>query len=780
MPAPSADVNWNNWVGDTLPILVTKATDGWVLMADLDGDGSLANERPIHDYLVGRESFGWAPPGHTPSLGFAANFSEQGGEPILDLAFDTFGHGTHVAGIAAGHDIYGVPGYDGVAPGAEVLGLKIANDAQGGISTSGAMLAALDYAIKAAAARQKPLVINMSFGVGNEAEGAARIDQLFDSVLAVHPEVIFTVSAGNDGPGLSTIGFPGSAQRVISVGATFPRAFLMRDPASGADPIAYFSSRGGELARPDILTPGVAFSTVPRWNRGHEVEGGTSMAAPQAAGLSLLLVSALTKSAMPVSALRVRQALMTTAQPLDGLSIVDQGAGLPNVGRAWAWLQSSTHWVPLQVSVGGGPAERRTAAFVEGPLSGMDTLQRFQVRWAGSEALVPLDLTTRSDQPWLKVAPRFRFLRGSGEVMVAYDAAKLHAPGTYIGTVTLWSSDTMAGPLARLVNTVVVPAPSGTAVVAAPTPLNAGLEHRWSFGAEADRPFEVRVASVAAKDIIRAYLHEPGGRPFRGGNELEGSSGENAAVFRLDARDVVAGTYEAIAAAPPISASTAGITITHAPITLIGDLRGGKAIAAVRNVTAAPVTVTLSAAIIGGARALTLDGTGPDTGRLTFDAPTWVRKVEVDLQMAPSDWTRFTDFGVTLEDADGRQIEKSPLNYAFGRLTAELPRDRNGAPVTLKLFPGWATNDAGQRWTVDVRVRLYGDDADMTPLAAETAATLTLPSGQPQSVTFTPVPAPWTLPAGFVPLILYSAREGSNAPWTREAPFLPAPTPLMR
>ena len=62
--------------------------------------------------------------------------------------FDVFGHGTHVAGIAAGHDIYGVSGFDGVAPGAQLLGLKIANGANGGITTTGSMVRAMDYAIR--------------------------------------------------------------------------------------------------------------------------------------------------------------------------------------------------------------------------------------------------------------------------------------------------------------------------------------------------------------------------------------------------------------------------------------------------------------------------------------------------------------------------------------------------------------------------------------------------------------------------------------------------------
>ena len=106
------------------------------------------------------------------------------------------------------------PGFDGVAPGARLIGLKIADDAHGTVSTTGSMLHALDYAIRFARDRAMPLVVNLSFGVGNEIEGTARIDHLIDSVLAAHPDVVMTVAAGNDGPGLSTIGFPASASRV--------------------------------------------------------------------------------------------------------------------------------------------------------------------------------------------------------------------------------------------------------------------------------------------------------------------------------------------------------------------------------------------------------------------------------------------------------------------------------------------------------------------------------------------------------------------------------------
>ena len=78
-------------------------------------------------------------------------------------------------------------------------------------------------------------MLNLSFGVGNEIEGTARIDQLIDSVLAAHPELVFTISAGNDGPGtLHRSGFPGSARRAITVGATLPGELPAAGPAGGA------------------------------------------------------------------------------------------------------------------------------------------------------------------------------------------------------------------------------------------------------------------------------------------------------------------------------------------------------------------------------------------------------------------------------------------------------------------------------------------------------------------------------------------------------------------
>ena len=206
---PASDVNGNGGSTDTIPILVTRASDGWVMMTDIEGDGSLSNDRPVHDFAVAKEYFGWHAAGQVAPLDFAVNFGDSAGSPRLDLLFDGYSHGSHVAGIAAGNDLYGIKGFDGVAPGAQIIGLKIGRDVYGGISSTGAIIKALDYAIRFASARRLPLVVNLSFGLGNAPGVVARIDEMVDSVLAEHPDVVMCVSAGNDGPGHGSLSSPG-------------------------------------------------------------------------------------------------------------------------------------------------------------------------------------------------------------------------------------------------------------------------------------------------------------------------------------------------------------------------------------------------------------------------------------------------------------------------------------------------------------------------------------------------------------------------------------------
>jgi subtilisin family serine protease len=774
--APAADLNGNGAVADTLPVVVVRATDGWVLLADTDGDGSLANERPVHDYLVGRETFGWAGAGRRPRVTIAANFADSAGGPALDLVFDTFSHGTHVAGIAAGHDLYGVAGFDGVAPGAQILGLKIANSAQGGVTTTGSMERALDYAIRFAQARRLPLVLNFSFGVGNEVEGQARIDAIVDSALAAHPDVVLTIAAGNDGPGLSTIGFPGSASRAISVGATMPGSFLPAGPsgAPSADRLAYFSARGGEVARPDLVAPGVAYSTVPRWNAGDEVNQGTSMAAPHAAGLAALLESALVKEQRPISARAIRQALMVTAQPTPGATIVDEGTGLADVGRAYRWLVAAPAVAEVEVrAVGPGDA---SGAVLRGRDGAADTTQTFELRRPAGAP--PATYALRSDVSWL-APPATVALRGERTMVqlgVARHALPAHAAS--VGTVTGWSADTLAGPAFRLVTTVITTAPvaDGTRPLRERVPVPAGGTLRSFFQADSARPFALTVETGGRAERALVFLHEPDGMPFRDESARTAGFGPQAAEYEADSRDVVGGGYEAVVVAPPAQAVTASVAVSQSPLVLRAARQGETVRAQIANVTGAPVATEFGMHLGGAARNEQVQASGSAVRRIPFVVPAWSRGVVIDVTMDRAQWGRFTDFGVTLFDSLGRQLGKQPLNYAFGRLQVELPEGHGDMPVTLGLFPGFADPAGDQRWSLRASIRLYADTSIVLARTDSTAATLA-----PHAATtaqFRLPPAPWPLGAGFVPLGLLVARADGRS-WTREVELAPAGAALV-
>ncbi|HEX5003939.1 MAG TPA: S8 family serine peptidase [Gemmatimonadales bacterium] len=771
---PAADLNGDGDDADVLPVLVLRASDGWVLLADTDGDGSFAGERPVRDYLHGRDTFGWAEPGHPSPIIVAANIATAGTVPTLDLFFDTSGHGTHVAGIAAGNDLYGVGGFDGVAPGAQVLGLKIANNAHGGVTVTGSMLRAMDYAIRFAKARKLPLVLNMSFGVGNEVEGSARMDQIVDSVLAANPDVALAVSAGNDGPGLSTLGFPGSARRALTVGATFPLPFLEGDPADGRpDPVAYFSSRGGEIAKPDIITPGVAYSTVPRWDTGNERKGGTSMASPHAAGLLALLRSAAVAEQLEPGGRQLKQALMVTARPLANATYLDQGTGTPNVGSAWTWLREG-HQVPELLA---WPTRDPGQSAI---LVAFDSLDRtplsFEVQAAPGTA--PLDVTLKSDSRWLVTPGKMPVRAEPLPVRFNIDlAGGVRAPGAHVGVVTVWGPDTLAGPLARLVVTVLVPETKG--VEPGPVELAAGSTARYFFGTTAGAPFAVTVALADGSPTLLGALFAPGGRPALDESFLPVGPGAPA-DFVVDAEDAVAGLWEADALGSPVAPGRAAVTIDRSPVT-IALKRDPKGVAlTLANIADTPVTAQVGAALVGAERGAVIPGLGSREESLAFTVPAWAGALVVDAVMPREQWSRFTDFAVTLYDGSGRIVQAEPMNYADVRMQAELPAELAGQTLTLRMNPALADPGDAGAWPLQVRIRLLASEVVPLEVASdEEQRSVYLAPGRVVATRFLLPESPWPLPDGFFPLGQGVVIEQGQR-WTRTA-GLPVPVgPVMR
>jgi subtilisin family serine protease len=248
-----------------------------------------------------------------PALGggFGPGYKVIGGYDIINNdndPMDDYGHGTHVAGIvAADNEVI-----KGVAPKALLMAFKVLD--WDGWGTEESVIAGIERAVDPnddGDFSDMVDIANMSLsGPGNPDDAVSTaVDQ------AVELGVIFCVAASNEGEfGYNTIGSPGTARRAITVGATDKQ-----------DNIASFSSRGPNKIiysiKPEIVAPGVDIYSTELYNE-YQHHGGTSMAAPHAAGVCALL-KAIHPDWTPEE---IKSALMTTAIDIDQDAMI-QGAG---------------------------------------------------------------------------------------------------------------------------------------------------------------------------------------------------------------------------------------------------------------------------------------------------------------------------------------------------------------------------------------------------------------------------------------------------------------------
>ncbi|QLH04232.1 peptidase S8 [Nitrosopumilus oxyclinae] len=139
---------------------------------------------------------GWGPDGKVIG-GF--NFIQEGKPPL-----DTNGHGTQVAGVIAADGQI-----TGIAPKAKILAYKVSEDGEG--VSSDLIIRAIEKAIE-----DEADIINISLGVNKT---NSKIDRAVNAAL--EKEIFVVTAAGNDGPGLESIGSPGRNFGSVTVGATY-------------------------------------------------------------------------------------------------------------------------------------------------------------------------------------------------------------------------------------------------------------------------------------------------------------------------------------------------------------------------------------------------------------------------------------------------------------------------------------------------------------------------------------------------------------------------------
>ena len=108
---------------------------------------------------------------------------------------DTSGHGTAVAGIAAGSS----SGYIGVAPEAELLIVKLGLPEAGSFPRTTEIMRAVTWAVRKALELQMPLALNLSFGNSYGAhDGSSLLERFLDNAAEIGRTVI-CVGSGNEG-----------------------------------------------------------------------------------------------------------------------------------------------------------------------------------------------------------------------------------------------------------------------------------------------------------------------------------------------------------------------------------------------------------------------------------------------------------------------------------------------------------------------------------------------------------------------------------------------------
>ncbi len=259
---------------------------------------------------------------------------------------DDHGHGTHVAGTAAGKGDYnGNNIYEsqlgeiwGVAPDAQILAYKVLDSiGYGDVSRT---IASIERAVLDGAD-----IISMSLGGYGTPDDASSI--AVDN--AVNSGVSVIVAAGNSGPGgnshcqssadgsINSICSPGAARNAITVGAMNKQTVIA--PFSSRGPVIWGNITGiFYLTKPDITAPGVNICAA-QFDRYQEnracVDGnhiaisGTSMANPIVSGAVALL-----KQKNPNwSPDEIKNILKSTSSFIEG-SLKEKGAGFINISSA--------------------------------------------------------------------------------------------------------------------------------------------------------------------------------------------------------------------------------------------------------------------------------------------------------------------------------------------------------------------------------------------------------------------------------------------------------------
>ncbi|ORZ30707.1 subtilase family-domain-containing protein [Catenaria anguillulae PL171] len=473
----------------------------WRVVVDTLETGDLRDQPALASYRFEGQHHRF---GHLDNLAFSVNVYDQGA--TVSVVTLSGSHGTHVAGIAAACHPE-APELNGIAPGAQIVSLRIGDTRLGSMETGAALSRAT-----LAMVQNKVDLANISYGEASHVADVGRfINLLRDECINKHGIAVVS-SAGNAGPALSTVGAPGgTTDGVISVGAHVGRSQMLAEYAFLGEKTVpereyTWTSRGPDVSGgwgTSIYAPGSAITSIPSYSlAGYQLMNGTSMSSPNACGNLALLISGW-KQMFPTSPkptpYRILRAVQHTGVPVETDPFKRP---FVQIADAWDYLvahkDDPTHDVHFKVSIGehkmrgvylrgvdethtpfaasatikpvfptpsGNAAEVVSQAYftdLDVPNADVPAVPEVSVAEIDAANKLKLDMDLRlaliPSHPWIRV-PAHAQMTSEGRVIPLEVDAHLLAPGLHVGKIEAWDTAKphAKGPLVSFPVTVAKP-----------------------------------------------------------------------------------------------------------------------------------------------------------------------------------------------------------------------------------------------------------------------------------------------------------------------------------
>uniref|UniRef100_UPI00358EC262 tripeptidyl-peptidase 2 isoform X3 n=1 Tax=Myxine glutinosa TaxID=7769 RepID=UPI00358EC262 len=397
----------------------------WKACVDTSEHGDLERCKALGSYKERQE---FACFGKSAMLNFSLTIYDDGN--TLCICSNSGSHGTHVASIAAGY-YADDPQRNGIAPGVQIVSIKIGDSRLRTMETGTALIRAMAEVINL-----KCDLVNYSYGEASHWPRSGPLPTCSSGVAAyVSPEMMAA-------------------------------EYSMREKLPGNQ--YTWSSRGpctdGWLGV-CVSAPGGAIAAVPNWTLcGTQLMNGTSMSSPNVCGGLALLISGLKANAIEYTPWFIRRALENTACKLEHVEVFAQGHGILQLDKAYEYLEqfagvsSTALQFSTKVRTRRGLYLREATQLVTCKDCTLWVEPIFSETADNEQKIaLQLHLALVCTEPWVQCPEHLELMNQSRSVSLRVDPRGLRSGAHYAEVCAYDTSSPEVGPLVRFPITVVVP-----------------------------------------------------------------------------------------------------------------------------------------------------------------------------------------------------------------------------------------------------------------------------------------------------------------------------------